>query len=459
MPFVFDRLVLQNPAEILFVALAATVAGVVILVVFILTRRALRRRYFARRDRRSQYIRHNWRKILEGKIQVEQWFFNPLDHSIVEGIVLDQMDVADFRELGRLQEFVRASGLLDKRIHEVRHNRAWRRRQALSALGRMRVSESVAALTEALQDSNDVVVVDAIHGLGLVGTPRAGAAILQWISGQPAQCPPQILQNALLNCYQAHASSLLGRVLESDDTIRPILARVLAEIAGARMSGDVLTLAADPLAEVRASAARVLALVRPHYALHALARLAGDDEWFVRLRAVVAIGDLGERRGVPLLILALCDSNRFVRLRAAASLVRFRGEEERILQLAMQTGDHYALQALVSEMERSGRIPELVNTLEDATRRPAIESALLTALRGGSMHILNDLLLSHPSRRVRTRLARLLAGSGEPTLLQQLEEVELALATRQQKRVLRWIIARLRETIECAQALDTAVAV
>ncbi len=42
MPSVFDRLLLQNPAEILFVALAATVAGVIILVVFILTRRALR---------------------------------------------------------------------------------------------------------------------------------------------------------------------------------------------------------------------------------------------------------------------------------------------------------------------------------------------------------------------------------------------------------------------------------
>ena len=200
-------------------------------------------------------------------------------------------------------------------------------------------------------------------GWGWWEHPRAGEVILQWISGQPAQCPPQTLQNALLNCYRAHASLLLGRALKSDDAIRPILARVLAEIAGARMSGDILALAADPLAEVRASAARVLALVRPHYALHALARLAGDDEWFVRLRAVVAIGDLGERRGVPLLILALCDSNRFVRLRAATSLIRFRGEEERILQLAMQTGDHYALQVLVSEMERSGRIPELVNTL------------------------------------------------------------------------------------------------
>jgi hypothetical protein len=42
MPSVFDRLLLQNPAETLFVALVATVTGVIILVVFILTRRALR---------------------------------------------------------------------------------------------------------------------------------------------------------------------------------------------------------------------------------------------------------------------------------------------------------------------------------------------------------------------------------------------------------------------------------
>ena len=77
MPSVFDRLLLQNTAEIIFVVLIVTVAGVIILAVFILTRRVLRRRYFARRDRRSQYIRHNWRKILEGGIPVETVVLQP----------------------------------------------------------------------------------------------------------------------------------------------------------------------------------------------------------------------------------------------------------------------------------------------------------------------------------------------------------------------------------------------
>jgi hypothetical protein len=109
-------------------------------------------------------------------------------------------------------------------------------------------------------------------------------------------------------------------------------------------------------------------------------------------------------------------------------------------------------------MERSGRIPELVDGLAYADRRDVIESALLTALEGGSMRILADLLLNHPDRRVRSRLARLLAASGEPALLHELEQVYLILATPRQSRVLRWIIARLRRAVESLETARTAVA-
>jgi hypothetical protein len=60
------------------------------------------------------------------------------------------------------------------------------------------------------------------------------------------------------------------------------------------------------------------------------------------------------------------------------------------------------------------------------------------------MHMLTDLLLHHPSPRARTRLARVLAASGEPTLAEMLGQVETTLASPGQRRVLRWVIGQLR---------------
>jgi hypothetical protein len=445
MAFATSLTPIADPAHALLVAVAATVAGILALLAFILGRRMIRRRYFARCDRRAQHIRAHWDRIVAGDMPAGTWFFNATDHQIVEGIALDRMDVAAPNEFRQLQEFARRSGLLDKRIREVRRFRGWSRRQSLVALSRMRTAESIPALAEALEQADGETAVEAIHALGQVGTPKAAEPILRWTSKAPSQCPPQVLQGALLSCYRIHAPALLARVPESDDATRPVLARVLAEVAHPKMKGDLLTLAADPLAEVRAAAARVLPVMRPHYALQTLARLAADKEWFVRLRAVVALGDLGERRGIPVLIQALCDANRLVRLRAAAALVRFEGEEERVLQLAMRTRDRYALQALVSEMERSGRIPDLVGALADDGRRALAEPALLAALQGGSMTLLIDLMLHHTDRRVRNRLARLLAASVDPALLEHLEQVEISLASHDQQRVLRWVVAKLRE--------------
>jgi HEAT repeat protein len=378
----------------LLAALAATVLGIGFLLMFIMARRAVRHRYFRKRDLRVQFIRQNWENIVSGRSRVLGWNSRSIDREIVEEILLDRLEVAQADETRSLQELARRSGLLDRRIREVRRSRGWAKRGALLALGRMRAPEGIPALTQALNDSHEEVVIDAIQALGRVGTPRAGEAILNRMAAKPVQCPPQAVQTALLNCYRTAPQELLDKVPSAADTQRPVLLRVLAEVATPALTGDLLMLAADPLIEVRASAARIIAVVRPDYALNALSLLAADDEWVVRLRAVVGIGELLERRAIPILIKSLCDTNRLVRLRAASALAGFRGEEERILQLATQTGDQYALQALVSEIERSGRIPDLVTGLADDTRRRAVESDLLAALQNGSTHILTDLALN-----------------------------------------------------------------
>jgi HEAT repeat protein len=247
-------------------------------------------------------------------------------------------------------------------------------------------------------------------------------------------------------------------VHKSDDSRRPLLARVLAEVATLESGRDLLLLASDPLAEVRASAARGIAQANPPLALRALAALAGDEEWFVRLRAAVAVGDLHDSHGIPVLVEALCDRNRYVRLRAATALVGLEGHEERILYLTEQTQDRYALQSLVSELERSGRIPNLVSALRDPRRRLLTEYAILAVLRGGSHRVLVNLTLCHGEWRARGTLARLLARSRDPVLLDHLKQLEPKLGRPRQQRVVRWLIGKLHHGASLSERPESVLA-
>src|SRR5580658_7501310 len=95
------------------------------------------------------------------------------------------------------------------------------------------------------------------------------------------------------------------------------------------------------------------------YTLPALHTLAADPEWFVRLRAVVALGQIENVGKIRILLHAVCDRNRHVRQRAAWALARMEPQLEQILEDVVATNDDYALQAFISELERSGAIDKI----------------------------------------------------------------------------------------------------
>ncbi|HEV8384046.1 MAG TPA: HEAT repeat domain-containing protein, partial [Candidatus Acidoferrales bacterium] len=219
---------------------------------------------------------------------------------------------------------------------------------------------------------------------------------------------------------------------------------VLGEIATGELDDDLLLLLAyDPLPEVRAAAARALGEARMAIALPALGALAGDKEWFVRLRAVVSLGQLRDARTIPVLVELLCDRNRYVRLRAAMALARLEGHLPAIFALVMQKRDRYALQALVSELERGGMVLDLVHALTVPTKRADAEEVLLAVLRSGAQRLLLSTLFHHSDWRVRVALARLLARSGEAHLAAKLQEASAEDSPPRQKRITRWLLQRL----------------
>jgi HEAT repeat protein len=369
----------REPAGLVLEAILGSLAGIALLIGFIVLRRWYRGRYFQKRNERAFILRGMWDDILTGRVPAAKWRFKPLDCEVVESILLDTIEIATPGELPKLLACLRVSGLLDMRIFEARARRGTSQRMALVALGRTRAPEAIPALAEALEADAAETRIAAVRGLGRTGLLDAAIPMLDLLVSNTLRAPEHAIKNALLNCCRPDPHLLVRYIPQSSGPARELLARVLGELATPELGDELLVLATDSLPEVRASAARALGNAQPAFALSVLSVLAADPEWFVRLRAVVGLSNFAHPETVRPLLLALCDPNRHVRQRAAWALARREPELESIFDQVVGTRDRYALEAFVSELERSGGFEKVVQAIQD--RSPA-ESAASILLKG-----------------------------------------------------------------------------
>jgi HEAT repeat protein len=349
----FEILHRLEPSAFVFKAIIGAIAADVVLLAFILVRRSYRMRYFRKRDARVFELRQHWDALISGEIPYETWRTKSFDRRIIEDMALDAFEAAAADQSARLLRFLRTSGLIEKRIFEARKLKGWRRRSALVALGRTRAPEGISALSEALRDPDLEARNAALRGLGRLGSPEAAEEILHWLAESGLNVPILPLQNALINCCRERPQILLSYLQLAGPQLREVLARVLGEVASPSLGAELIGLADDELPELRAAAARALSNAQPGHAVEVLGELSRDIVWFVRLRAVVAIGKLYDKEAIPHLINALADSNRLVRMRAAEGLVDFKSEIVSIFAQVVKTRDRYGLHAFLAALENA----------------------------------------------------------------------------------------------------------
>ena len=356
------------------------------LLAFILIRRAYRRWYFAKRDARVFEFRQNWDALISGEIPFETWRNKAFERRIVETIVLDALEGASPMEGARLLKFLRASGLIEKRIFEARKHTGWRRMRALVALGRTRAPEGIPALADGLRDRDLETRLAALRGLSRTSAPEAGKEILAWASEVGLTVPTLPLQSALIQCCVERPQMLLPYLLHAEGPLREVLGRVLGEIATPSLGMELLQFVDDDIDELRGAVARAMSHAAPGLALDVLKDLAHDSVWFVRLRAIVSLRNLADPRVIPVLLEGLTDSNRLVRLRAAEGLIEFKADMASIFVKVAASGDRYALHAYLTALENADLSANLeleiaTNTTFDAEQR----SELLKVLHGGAL--------------------------------------------------------------------------
>jgi len=386
MESIFKDLWRLGPAALVLKAIFAALIANGLLLAFILLRRAYRKWYFARRDARVYHMRQNWDAIISGSIPYDIWRNNSFERRIVETVAMDAFEAAGPEESARLLQFLRKSGLIEKRIFEARHHTGWRRMRSLVALGRTRAPEGIPALAEGLRDRILETRLAALRGLGRMACPKAAEEILDWVSEKGLKVPELPLQSALVQCCAERPQLLLSYIQRAKGRVREVLGRVLGEVATPALAADLLQFAGDDLDELRAAAARAMSQSRSAITSYVLDDLARDPVWFVRLRAIVSLGKLSDSRAIPSLLRGLTDSNRLVRLRAAEALVGLGADMAPIFEDVVATRDRYGLHAYLTAVENANLKSKLEDELQFTTRMDEEAKKILqTVLETGTL--------------------------------------------------------------------------
>jgi HEAT repeat protein len=380
---IFEKLWRLSPAAFVLKAIIVAIVADGLLLAFILLRRTYRKRYFAKRDARVFEWRQKWEALISGQIPYTNWRKKPFDRRIIEAMALDAFEAAGPGESALLLKFLRNSGLIEKRIFEARRLTGWRRMRALVALGRTRAPEGIPALAEGLRDHDLETRLAALRGLGRTACPQAAKEILAWVGEVGLAVPALPLQSALIQCCAERPQLLLPLVQHAEGPLREVLGRVLGEVATPSLGLDLLQFVGDEREELRAAAARAMSHTEPNLAFEVLNELATDPVWFVRLRAIISLGGLGDARAVPTLLQGLTDANRLVRLRAAEALVGLNTEMAPIFQRVVELRDRYGLHAYLTALENANLQGKLEAELQASTKitaeeRQRLESALQT---------------------------------------------------------------------------------
>ncbi len=373
-----------NAEFIWTVTVLAVLVGVGMMLVFLVGRRVIREFRIRRYDALAFKIHNQWREIVRGGVPVETWRKDPMRCEIVQSIVINEIGAATDKDRAGLQELLRASGLIALCIEKAKGGHGWARRRAMLALGAMRVPEAIIPLSEALDDWQLDTRMAAVQGLGRTGLAEAAEPIIERFMVGTLKVPLDPITNALVRCYLDRPEAILPYLRRSHGESRELLARVASELATPEMADEMIVLAEDPQPEVRAAAAKALAVAPLPLAIPALGDLARDEVWFVRLRAVVALGEIIHPRAIPILLEAVRDPNRLVRMRAASTLARFEHDRMEILQNIVDSRDRYALHAMISALELGGGFEQTLKELSDPVLHNEAAERLLAALREGA---------------------------------------------------------------------------
>jgi HEAT repeat protein len=335
--------------------------------------------HLARVERRLAERKGIYREVVSGLATRERALLDPEIHQLrtlrdfeaLEAVLEEQARNSTERPAWLLDAYDRL-GLVEKYVNRLSEADKWRERAfAAELLGRVGNAKAVPALLDTIQatraEDADVREI-ALRALARIKDPRAVVPLVEALRKSEVWLAPRIadilgrhgeivvdpmigfLNETTRHPARAWAANILGELRaprafpvlvralgDLDDEVRAKAAGALGRLGDRRAITYLLdTLLTDPAPFVRARIAGALGQFNEPEVIERLVRALGDPAWWVRMRSVEALEQIGPVAESPLL-LALDDPDPEIRIRAAVALERL-GVPARLIS-RIESGD------------------------------------------------------------------------------------------------------------------------
>jgi HEAT repeat protein len=344
------------------------------------------------------------------------------DREILGDILADRCQLADPVGSETLRQAVAEAGVLDHWLNTLRTAPRPLRVRAALWLGCVRDERAVAALAQAAEDPSAEVRRAVALGLGRLQDPGGIPGLMSLAQRPRSEMPDLTLAAALAGCAKGCPEQLTPLLRAPGARQRQVAAWALSEVATPGVLPELLLASHDRDPEVRAKVARALARIPGTDSAPILVDLANDPVWFVRVRALAALGRRGSPAGEEAALRGLDDKVREVRYRAAYALRQARGMKGAVMTQVLNSRPRRSFNSLISEWDRAGFLWSLMQDLKPAKREAFLESwaTLRSLVTHGYTRALVHLVLAYPDVKTRLRLLRILLSAGGPKLRDQL---------------------------------------
>jgi HEAT repeat protein len=327
-----------------------------------------------------------------------------LDLEALEAVLEEQARATAERPAWLLDVYDRL-GLVDRYIERLRSARRWRERAfAAELLGRVGNAKAVPALLEMVQatrtEDADVREI-ALRALARIGDPRAIEPLIEALKTADVWLAPR-----MADILSRHGPLVVEPLLTLLDQVghhpaRAWAANVLGEVRAERAFPVLVRSLDDPDDEVRAKSATALGRLGDQRAMtYLLDHLLTDPAPFVRTRIAATLGRFDQPEVIDRLVRALGDQAWWVRMRSVEALEQIGAPAEGPLLVALDDPDPEIRARAAVGLERLGVPAAMVDLIQRGERVTEATGTLVRFVSAGARELLAD-LLHHPSAEVR----------------------------------------------------------
>lgn len=333
---------------------------------------------------------------------------NTYSPSLVEAALDDFSHQAD-NQL-KIADIYDRLGLLDKYLLDLKQGSSWSKRaNAAERLGNIGHSKAILPLVQLIQNQDEDWGVKniAIKALGKIKDDQAIPHLIKGL-GLPDQSTSPLLSDILVSFGKQALKPIIMTLSTSKlESQRFWCAYILKQMKDSEAIPALLSALTDPVAKVRAQAARALGALNANEAILALNRaLLEDPDPLVRNATAEALGALADDKSLVTLMAGLADADRETQWRLIDSIEKMGAKSLPFLLNSLKNGPQETKLLSALALERLGIVSNEIENLSTSEQALAYEILCQIAEQGVIETLCRS--LNHPNLQVRIYLCRIL---------------------------------------------------